>query len=112
MAMGRGAVAAWFRPGRVGTGRGRRAAVGWGLVGAGVLSSGPLKLKVGGSMLEAGVVGADCRVDPRVAKSGSSGNTMLGTVASSGKMMVGIGGVEASCTFISGTLIVGVYTAE
>jgi len=67
-----------------------------------------VKLKVGmlaGSMLIIGVVGEDRMLDE--AKSGSSGNIMLGTQGSSGRQMVGTGGIELSLTEISGMLMDG-----
>ena len=45
-----------------------------------------------GAISNAGVAGADCIIG--AAKSGSSGKTMLGTSASSGRLRIGIGGLE------------------
>lgn len=52
----------------------------------------------GGSTLIAGVVGSDPMFD--VAKSGSSGKTIVGMAGVSGRLMVGTGGFEVSSTWI------------
>ena len=77
------------------------------------MADGPLALTdglltgIGGSTLIVGAAGNTGIVD---AVSGSSGSTILGTLGSSGTMIVGIGGIGE--VDLPGALIVGVGTCD